>query len=77
MQVLFSQENNPSVFQWPHDFSIFFRDAILEHSAGGGRADSGRIDEVLQRQRYPVQGPTPISMQDFFFGLVRLRERRV
>ena len=65
MQIVLAQNHRAGLPQPPHHFRIFGRHTILIKRAGSGRARARRIDQILQRNRNPVQRPAPLPARDF------------
>src|ERR1700736_843525 len=73
VQVQFSQQHCAGISEAADDLCVPGWNPVLEQSAGGGSADSGSVDQVLETQGDTVQRATPVAPCNLGFGLPRLR----
>ncbi len=74
MQILFPQEHRTGCFQAANHFRVFHGNPVFEQQAGGGGANAGGVDQVLEGERNAVQRPAPVAAPDLGFGLAGLRQ---
>ena len=74
LQVQFAEEHRPGSFQPANNLGVLRRNAILEYAARRGGSHAGRVDEVLQCNRHPVQRTFPVAPLNLPFSCARLRK---
>jgi hypothetical protein len=77
MEIQLAQDDRAGRLEAPHDVRIFGRHALPEHVARRRRADAGRVDVVLQRDRNPVQRAAEFPVPLLRFHLPRGGERPI
>jgi len=77
MQIVLAENHRTRQPQPPHHFGIFGRNTILVKTAACRRPRARGIDQILQRNRNPVQWPAPFSVRDFDLRSPCLHQRRL